>query len=101
MNKKKPKEYPLDVQELDLVGMNDSIYYSKGRHDVEPFLAALQAAFSNNHDEIDFTEPGMLVHVFYEYWRATFPHSDGYSVRYTDAEKGQRGAFPVTVFRWE
>lgn len=80
------REWPLDIEN---VGGDIYILLSRGHHDVHEFMRQVRA------DGFDWPL-GMPKHI----WLRCTPPPDGYATWYTEAQEGERGAFPATQC-WE
>jgi hypothetical protein len=80
-------EYKLEVE-----GMDDLGYFSKGHHDKQVFADEVNGQYQGPWCQQ--ADPDDVRHVW---WRNKPLHSNRFDVEYVQADGPGRGAFPVTV----
>jgi hypothetical protein len=93
------KQYALDVNEIsELEGCGEVLnIYSKGHHSTESFLAKLDFEYGADYEEF---YPGFTFSEKYvsQGYARVCPWQGSHEYQYLPANKGERGAFPVTEY---
>lgn len=84
----KRKQYPLKMERM--VGDDEPLYMTRGHHDRGTFADAVRV-------ETGYRPDVALVQQLW--WRAVPDNTGDLKYRCVEADRGRRGAFPVTVYQ--